>query len=91
MGLASHLANHLAGAVLRSPARWVEGLRAAWALRSLTWLSQAPYLPLPDRTYLRWRSLTAYGDSSAQVPSADLLLFLTWRAAYRRSRKRNIR
>lgn len=78
----------LVKAVLRSPARWVEGLRAAWALRSLTWFSQAPYLPLPDRTYLRWRSLTAYGDSSAPVPSADLLLYLTWRAAYRRSRKR---
>lgn len=81
----------LVKAVLRSPARWVEGLRAAWALRSLTWFSQAPYLPLPDRTYLRWRSLTAYGDSSAQVPSVDLLLFLTWRAAYRRSRKRTNR
>jgi hypothetical protein len=81
----------LAKAVLRSPARWVEALRAAWALRSLTWFSQAPYLPLPDRTYLRWRSLTAYGDSSALVPRADLMLYLKWRAAYRRSRKRSNR
>lgn len=45
-------------------------LRVAWRFRSRDWQSRFPFLPLPDRAYVRWRMYTAYGDYDA-IPSAD--------------------
>ena len=39
----------------------------------------APYLPLPDRTYLRWRMYTAYADEDAVPPVEDVVRFARWR------------
>lgn len=54
-------------------------LRTAWAFRRRGWLRQAPFLPLPDRRYLRWRMLTAYGDPDAVPPMEDVIGFARWR------------
>ena len=54
-------------------------LRTAWAFRSRGWWSRAPYLPLPDRSYLRWRMYTAYGDEAAVPPAEDVIRFARWR------------
>jgi hypothetical protein len=62
----------------------VEAVRTAWALRSRRWWSRRPRLPLPDRTYLQWRSYTAYGDPKAALVAADLAAFLVWRTGFRR-------
>jgi hypothetical protein len=43
-------------------------LRTAWA-----------FLPLPDRTYLRWRMYTAYADENAVPPADDVVRFARWR------------
>jgi len=45
-------------------------LRVAWRFRRRQWYRRPPFLPIPDRHYLRWRMLTAYGDADA-VPSVD--------------------
>jgi hypothetical protein len=54
-------------------------LRAAWAFRRRSWWRKAPYLPLPDRTYLRWRMYTAYADENAVPPLEDVVRFVRWR------------
>ena len=38
-----------------------------------------PFLPLPDRTYLRWRMYTAYADEAAVPPVEDVIRFARWR------------
>lgn len=54
-------------------------LRTGWAFRRRRWWARAPFLPLPDRTYLRWRMYTAYGDETAVPPVQDVIRFAQWR------------
>jgi hypothetical protein len=54
-------------------------LRAVWAFRRRRWWAQAPFLPVPDRTYLRWRMYTAYADENAVPPLDDVVRFARWR------------
>lgn len=54
-------------------------LAAAWAFRRRGWWARPPFLPLPDRTYLRWRMYTAYGDERAVPPARDVERFARWR------------
>jgi hypothetical protein len=54
-------------------------LRTAWAFRRREWWRQSPFLPIPDRTYLRWRMYTAYGDEDAIPPLRDVVGFARWR------------
>jgi hypothetical protein len=60
----------LALRAVRDPALAAALLRVAWRFRRRRWFQRAPFLPLPDKKYLRWRMLTAYGDPDA-VPSPD--------------------
>ena len=62
-----------------NPRLGVDLLRTAWAFRRRNWWSQAPFLPLPDRTYLRWRMYTAYADENAVPPADDVVRFARWR------------
>ena len=54
-------------------------LRALWAFRRRDWWRQAPFLPVPDRDYLRWRMYTAYADEAAVPPEDDVVRFVRWR------------
>ena len=54
-------------------------LRTAWAFRRRRWWARPPFLPLPDRDYLRWRMYTAYADESAVPPPDDVIRFARWR------------
>jgi hypothetical protein len=68
------LAKH---AVLR-PALAVDLLRVSWRFRARGWWHRPPFLPIPDRTYLRWRMHTAYGEYDA-IPSAeDVIRYARW-------------
>ena len=64
---------------LLSPRLALDLLRTAWAFRRRRWWAQPPYLPLPDRTYLRWRMYTAYGNEDAVPPVEDVVRFARWR------------
>ena len=69
----------LAGRALVRPRLAWDLLSAAWAFRRRRWWTIPPFLPIPDRTYLRWRMYTAYGDEAA-IPSArDVERFVRWR------------
>ena len=68
--------------ILRSvvdPRLAVDLVKTAWAFRRRGWLRRAPFLPLPDRVYLRWRMLTAYADERAVPPVEDVVGFARWR------------
>lgn len=67
-----------AHAVVR-PRLAVALLRTAWAFRRRAWWRMPPFLPLPDRSYLRWRMYTAYGDEAAVPPLEDVVGFARWR------------
>ena len=54
-------------------------LGTAWAFRRRDWWHRPPFLPLPDRTYLRWRMYTAYADEDAVPPVDDVVRFARWR------------
>ncbi|HWN18799.1 MAG TPA: hypothetical protein VNO19_07775 [Gemmatimonadales bacterium] len=73
------LAGRLAARGLVNPRLGLDLLRTAWAFRARNWWTRAPFLPLPDRTYLRWRMYTAYADEAAIPPLEDVVRFARWR------------
>ena len=73
------LTGRLAGRAILSPRLGVDLLRTVWAFRARRWWTRPPYLPLPDRTYLRWRMYTAYADEDAIPPLEDVVRFARWR------------
>jgi hypothetical protein len=73
------LAVRLAARGVVHPPLALDLLRTLWAFRRRDWWRRAPFLPLPDRTYLRWRMYTAYGDEAAVPPARDVERFARWR------------
>ena len=67
-----------ARAVLR-PRLALDLLATGWVFRRRGWWTRAPFLPLPDRAYLRWRMYTAYADEDAVPPVDDVIRFARWR------------
>lgn len=63
---------------LRHPSTGVALLRVAWRFRRRGWWHRAPFLPLPDRTYLRWRMHTAYGEHDTVPPADDVIRYARW-------------
>lgn len=71
-------ARSAAGAVLSRPRLWPAAVRQARALVPPGWWRRRPFLPVPDRDWVRFRMATAYGDGTAPVDVDDLLAFLAW-------------
>lgn len=55
-------------------------VRVAWRFRSRDWNKRFPFLPVPDRNYVRWRMYTAYGDYNAVPPAKDVERYARWAA-----------
>lgn len=64
---------------LVNPRLAIDLVRTGWAFRRRDWWRSAPFLPVPDRTYLRWRMYTAYGQEDAVPPPDDVIAFARWR------------
>lgn len=57
----------------------------AWTHTRRRWWRRPPFLPIPDRSHLAWRRMTAYGvDRPAD--REDLTAFLLWADRQRRAR-----
>jgi len=56
-------------------------VRVAWRFRARGWYRRAPFLPLPDATYLRWRMYTAYGDFDAVPSPQEVERYVRWATA----------
>ena len=72
------LTGSLAARSILRPRLGVALVRVAWRFRRREWYKRFPFLPLPDRTYLRWRMHTAYGDHDAVPPASDVERYALW-------------
>jgi hypothetical protein len=72
------LALGLSTRAIRRPRLAMDLIRVSWRFRSNDWYRRFPFLPLPDRTYLRWRMYTAYGDYDAIPPATDVERYARW-------------
>ena len=68
----------LAGRALRHPGLAADLLRVSWRFRARDWWRRPPFLPIPDRVYMRWRMHTAYGDDDAVPPARDVERYARW-------------
>jgi hypothetical protein len=57
-------------------------VRVAWRFRARQWYARFPFLPVPDRDYVRWRMYTAYGAADAVPPAPDVERYALWAAYY---------
>jgi hypothetical protein len=69
-------------AVLRRPGLWPTAVGQAVRLARPGWWKRPPFLPLPDRDYVRFRMQTAYGSTGEPAPS-DLVAYLNWCREFR--------
>ena len=81
----------MAALALRRPGTIPHLLQAAWAFRARGWLLKPPFLPVPPRSYLRWRLETAYGDADADPTYDELERFVRWGSHMRRLMVRGAR
>jgi hypothetical protein len=67
-------------AIARRPQLWPTALRTAARTTRPRWWRRPPFLPVPDRAYLRFRMETQYGTPSEPVkPDAeDVVSYLEW-------------
>jgi hypothetical protein len=74
-------------AVVVRPRLWPTALRQAVRMTRPRWWTRAPFLPIPDAAYLRFRLQTAYGLQGTPRAS-DLVRYLEWcRASEARIRR----
>ena len=70
--------------VLARPSLWWTALHQAARLARRRWWARPPFLPIPDRGYLRFRLETQYGSPAATdgpargVDPGDVLTYLRW-------------
>lgn len=69
-------------AVLARPCLWAVAVRQVFVLAPAGWWRRPPFLPLPDRAYLRFRLQTAYGDPDRPPEPADVVTYLRWCRAW---------
>ena len=68
-------------AVAVHPSLWLTALRQLVRFAQPRWWRQAPFLPIPDADYLRFRMETQYGTQTGSLRSmdgADLVVYLRW-------------
>ncbi len=64
-------------AIVVRPGLWWVALRQLARTARPLWWRHPPFLPLPDRAYVRFRLETAYGEPIAPRP-ADVVSYLRW-------------
>jgi hypothetical protein len=63
--------------VVLTPPLWGIALRQLVATSAPGWWRRPPFVPRPDRAYLRFRTETAYGPGARPGPD-DLAAYLRW-------------
>jgi hypothetical protein len=59
-------------------------LVVSWRFRDRHWYRKAPFLPVPARSYTRWRMHTAYGDPDTVPSVEETIRYVRWAAGERR-------
>ena len=69
------------GAVARRPGLWSTAARQARRLAPRRWWTRRPFLPVPDRAWMRFRAETQYGDPDRVPDADDVVTWLRWARA----------
>jgi len=77
----------IVGLAVRRPRMIPYLLRAAWAFRARDWYRRPPFVPLPPRSYMRWRLDTAYGNPDAEPTIDEIERYFVWSARMRAQMK----
>jgi hypothetical protein len=78
----------MVGLALSRPRLILHLVRAAWAFRARGWYMRPPFLPLPPRSYLRWRMETAYGDADHTPDAREIARYVVWSTRMRQLMRR---
>lgn len=70
-------------AVSRRPDLWATAVRQAVSLAPNRWWSRKPFLPLPAPEYLRFRTVTAYGNPDQAPLPHDVITWLSWSRSWK--------
>lgn len=65
-------------AVAVRPSLWRIAVRQVVRHAPNGWWKRRPFLPLPDRRWMRFRSETMYGDPEHKPEPADVVAWLQW-------------
>ena len=68
----------IAAAVAARPRLWRTTARQMRRTAAPGWYRRAPFLPLPNGEYLRFRLVTQYGDANHRPIPADVVNYLAW-------------
>jgi hypothetical protein len=71
-------------AVAARPGLWPTAVGQLRLLAPRRWWARRPFLPVPDRAWLRFRMETQYGDPAHRPEPADVVAWLEWARATRR-------
>ena len=70
-------------AVAKRPRLWPAGVRAYITHVPPGWYRRAPFVPVPDRAWIRFRLQTAYGDPDRAPDPDDVVTWLQWSRGWR--------
>lgn len=73
-------------AVARRPRLWPTAATQVRRLARPRWWRRWPPLPVPDRAWMRFRLLTAYGDPDHRPEPEDVVAWLQWCRQFERMR-----
>ena len=65
-------------AVVGRPHLWRTACRQARLLIPTRWWSRRPFLPVPARAYVAFRTTTQYGDARTEPEVFDVIDYLEW-------------
>ena len=66
------------GAIARRPGLWWTALRQARRLTPTGWWRRPPFLPVPAKDYLAFRTVTQYGEIGRPPSPEDVVDYLEW-------------
>lgn len=70
-------------AIVARPRLWPVALGTAGSLISRSWWRHRPFVPVPDRQWLKFRIVTAYGgDGGTAISADDVITFLEWKRTF---------
>jgi hypothetical protein len=72
------LALALSARSIRRPSLAIDLVRVSWRFRNRRWYLRPPFLPVPDRDYVRWRMDTAYGSPDATPSAGEAERYVRW-------------
>ncbi len=72
--------------LVRHPSAIPVVLRAGWRLRARQWWRRAPFLPVPGKSYWRFRMVTATGSATGTLSARDVVDAATWSVQQRGER-----